>query len=390
MKMISNSTLALQEGAALIDKVTYYNIRIVGFKDPDKLIKRDLLHGYFDEYDPEQDHYVYRCESGQVFKRLKISDKVIDQLIASNTNFGESGTLQVSVHDGSGTNVRCWTVSQHMDYLDRIQEHLLEEYGIITDFSGIKLKTIEINRTFTLQDSFEAYHRVFQLIMCKLAWPMKHEMDWKYNGDKIYPGSYISKSTGKPDEQRYIQFKIYDKTRAVQQVISIIDNICRMEITIASPGRIQKELGTNCISNLTDDKVNEFYDAWVNKYILKPLDKWRKERDKRILEIMKYERAADHRKWKVNTLRTITNQEINQKFPLILDVQDIFHVFPKLKVTPNTCKRYRSDFRKQARSHETVLSQRDDLRLQELIDKLTIHHTKEKILSVDDGMSAAS
>ena len=364
---------SLREEMALVDKVILYNIQIDHIEDVDRLRDIGVLEG------SDLDRYCYRCKSGIMFKRLIISeDPMIDRLCAANSNFGNYCTIQLSIHNGEGTNLHCWTVEEYKQYLEKIWDHLQRVYGIIiSNIDEVKIKSIEINRTFCLNGNFADYHRVFNLIMHKLKYPMKLNAEWsvKTKGN-IVPGTYISKSTSSnKNKNNYQQFKIYNKSRDIQTIIEVNRDIMRAEITLIGDKRIRKSLSTNYFFELTDDMINDFYSKWIHDFIVNPLDKWKRERDIELLRILWSERAADQRRWKVNVLRRIEDWEITHQYPLALDIEDVLPLLKKLDI--KNLKRVRRTFREQAQKYETALTNGDNEKLLEIIGKMTAKYSED-------------
>ena len=60
-----------------------------------------------------------------------------------------------------------------MEQLTDIQNYLIDNYGILIDFSNARLKSVEINRTFKIEHKFCEYSRPLMLILSQMPYMKK-------------------------------------------------------------------------------------------------------------------------------------------------------------------------------------------------------------------------
>lgn len=378
------------ENRALLDKAVFANIFIAGFDDMQKLVQNDIV-----EITTSKVKYV--TATGQEFNRLLIeNDGMIDKMVAGSKLMGNRRidycNLETTIKNSEVGNLACYTVDDYIDQLMQIQDHLKNDYGIEADFSDITIKELEINRTFKLDGDFEDYHRVLNLIMTNLPAYMKNQMDYKkvVNGSSEYQTYYAtSKSTNK--SKRYLLFKIYNKSKAIENIILLTDSYMRVEFRLVGAEKVKKALGTNKFAELTDAIINEYFDKQIDKMLVKTFEKWQKERDKYIVKLMKDERERDIRHWQSNVLRILQNDEIAQKRPVLLDIEELIPLVNQLDLKPNRRCDVKRNFRKQSQKFETVFCNNDHLKMGEILKKLTVKDTanteKDTVIdSVFDGM----
>lgn len=361
----------IREKTALLDKIEFGGISILDFIDFDSLIKKDIL-----ELSSSPVRYV--TASGKTFNKLMLeNDGLIDKMIAGAKVMGNKRVdycnLSTTIKNDESGNLSCYTVCEYLEQLKKIQSHLKNDYGIIVDFSDITLKELEINRTFKLDGDFETYHRVLNLIMTNLPSYMKNQMDYKKvtKGCSEYQTYYAtSKATNK--SKRYLLFKIYNKSKAIENIILITDSYMRVEFRLVGAEKIKKALGTNKFAELTDRIINGYFDTQIQKMLVQPFQKWKKGRDKYLLELMKEQRQKDIRHWQTNILRILQNEEISQKRPILLDIEEIIPLVDKLDLKSNRRSDVKRNFRKQSQKYETVFCNGDDLKMVEILDKLTV------------------
>lgn len=377
-------TTEIKESTALLDKIVLSGISILGFDSKENLIKNDIV-------EMTSSKVKYITASGEKFNRLLIeNDGVIDRMVAGSKLMGgkriDYCTLETTIKNSEIGNLACYTVDEYVGQLIEIQEHLKNVYGIDADFSDATVKELEINRTFRLDGDFESYHRPINLIMTNLPSYMKNQMDYKKvtKGSSEYQTYYAtSKTTNK--SKRFLLFKIYNKTKAIEHIILITDSYMRVEFRLVGAEKVKKALGTNKFAELSDEVINNYFDEQIDKMIKKPFEKWQKDRDKYILNLMKSEREKDIRHWQTNVLRILQNDEIAQKRPVLLDIEELIPLVNKLDLKSNRRYDVKSNFRKQASKYETVFCNNDEKKMIEILKKLTAKDTakSEKDTGID-------
>ncbi len=362
--------LQVREKTALLDKMILGGIQILEFRDIKNLIAKDIV-----ELTTSKVRYI--TASGEEFNRLLIEhDGVIDKMLAGSKLIGgervDYCSLEVTIKSTEVGNLNCYSVDDYIDRLREIQDHLETTYGIVADFTDMTIKEVEINRTFRLEENFENYHRVLNLIMTNLPSYLKNQMDYKkvVKGSSEYQTYYAtSKTTNK--SKRYLLFKIYNKTKAIEHIILITDSYMRVELRLVGTEKVKKALKTNKFFEMTDELINSYFDEQIDKLIKKPFEKWQKDRDKYIVKLMKNERARDIRHWQTNVLRILQNEEISQKRPVLLDIEELIPLVDQLGLTSRRRSDVRTNFRKQSKKYETVFCKNDHLKLNEILEKLT-------------------
>ena len=288
--------------------------------------------------------------------------------------------LETTIKPTETGNLNCYSVDDYIDRLREIQDHLEKTYGIIADFSDIKVKEVEINRTFKLEENFENYHRVLNLIMTNLPSYLKNQMDYKkvVRGSSEYQTYYAtSKTTNK--SKRYLLFKIYNKTKAIEHIILLTDSYMRVEFRLVGAEKVKKALKTNKFFEMTDELINSYFDEQIDKLIKKPFEKWQKDRDKYIVKLMKNERTRDIRHWQTNVLRILQNEEISQKRPVLLDIEELTPLVDQLGLSSRRRSEVRANFRKQSEKYENVFCKNDHLKLNEILEKLKAKDTAKTV-----------
>jgi hypothetical protein len=358
----------IREKTALLDQLEVGGITILDFENFEELIKKNIV-------EVSTSKVRYRTLTGQEFTRLNIEkDSLIDKMVAGSKVMGNKKidycNISTTIKDNEVGNLACYTVSDYVEQFMEIQKWLKNQYGIEADFSDMTLKEIEINRTFKLDNDFEAYHRIIQLIMTNLPNYMRNQMDYREvtKGSSEYQTYYAtSKATNK--SKRYLLFKIYNKTKAIENIILLTDSFMRVELKLVGAEKIKKALGTNRFAELTDKLINEYFDNQIQKMIMQPYQRWQKERNKYLVELMKDQHNNSYH-WITNTLRILQDNEIRQKKPILLDIEELIPLVNKI-ISPKKRNDIKHTFRTQAQQYEKAFCNNDNLKMLEIIEKLT-------------------
>ena len=359
----------------LIDKIELRNGQIISIRDVRDLIHRDIAYR-------QNDRMMYETDYGDEFSYLRIvNDKWIHQLKAGITGFGTQYTnLQMGIYDEDTGNLRCNTVSEYHTQLDRVQDYLVDKYGILTDFKISKINMIELNRTFQIDYPFDDYDRVLQLLVAIMPKMRNLSFFGKSKNDEMIMETYTAWSRG-----RNKKITFYDKGN--QLAIDIQENIMRVELMIKTSKNIRNAFGTDEFCKITQEKIEEYFQEQIQRLIVAPVDRWKATRNKFVLQLIKeeYEKEVNNT-WQVNVLRKLMNKEIEEKKPCILGIEELCAVIDRYKGL-NRKSRIKANLRKQASKYEKVYCAGDDLKLQEIIDKLLATDSATVDLYVEDSVA---
>lgn len=362
--------IRVREDIALVDQLVLNNIEILHITDIEQLISRNIVEI---STKPMQ----YTMADGMEFTRLQIvNDGVIDRLCAGaiykpnrKINYCD---LSLSVQSTIG-NLYCHTADNYKTKLMEIKKHLWITYGILISIENAAIKTIEINRTFLINEPYSSYHRVLEVMMHNLPKELKNKMQ-TYNVKKdsnqnrtYYAGSSQSK-------QRYTEIKIYDKSAQLSSElqINLSESYMRVEIRFSGSQNIKRAFGTRYLSKITDDMINLCYNKKMTRYFFNPYKRWLRNRNDYLIKLMKEQRSIDIRHWQVNFLRILSNEEITNGFATLLDITELFPLLKskKLNLTPKRQYQIKKNFQRHVKDYEIVFNQKDNEKLNELLQKI--------------------
>ena len=366
--------IELKQGT-LIDKIELRNGKIISIRDVADLIHRDVAYR-------SNDRMMYETEYGDEFSYLRIAnDKWIHQLKAGITGFGTQYTnLQMGIYDEDTGNLRCNTVEEYHHQLKRVQDYLVDKYGILTDFENSKVNMIELNRTFQIDCPFDEYDRVLQLLVAIMPKMRNLSFFGKSKNDEMIMETYTAWSRG-----RNKKITFYDKGNQLK--VSVSENLMRVELTIKTSKNIKNAFGTDSFFELTQERIEEYFQEQIHKLIVAPIERWKATRNRYVLQLIKdeYEREVNN-SWQVNVLRKLMNKEIEEKKPCILGIEELCSLIDRYKGLQRK-SRIKENLRKQASKYEKVFCNGDDLKLQEIIDKLLATDSATVDIFVEDSVA---
>lgn len=361
---------------AMIDRLVLSGVAIQEISDPDDLDKKGILCN-------GKSKMKYYTKSGKEFTSLSIKDDFFGKLKAG-VNYGTGGlysSFSASVKNGFCSNLICNTVDDYKRQISDTKDYLIGKYGIYADFENAVVNSIEINRTFPINNSITDYKRPIELI----AWniPGKKRMnlvqDFKRkteNGFKTETFVITSRKIQKnkcektKKSKRYEELVFYDKTKQLEKIIFLSEIYMRVEIRITGSAKVKKMLGTNRFYEITDQNINHFFNNEIKELIIEPYAAWKEKRDRNLLKLLKSQRSEKH-DWVVNTLLILANEELKNGVPFILDVSEIIPLIDKMGIKdPQRRYRIRENFKNQAERRAGVFCNSDDKKLLELLHKL--------------------
>lgn len=229
--------------------------------------------------------------------------------------------MDIFVGEGSQGNLQNKTVSEYQRMIKRIFQYLHDEYGVTVNFQNLKFSEMEINCTFELEEEFYKYHRVLRLMMYNLPKSFK----------KLGQVSGINKKEQRIEAETFYrgnssnEVKIYDKKKHLAQTIQfrLEENIMRIEFILKNSQKIKEVFDSMLVSDLTDEKINQFYYQQFIRLFEKPYRKWQIENGNQLKNMIIYHKNKNKRFWKSNLLRDCSNKEQINQIPLLLDINDL-------------------------------------------------------------------
>lgn len=372
--------MKLQTQQALLDKCSFSNVLVNWIEEEsiEKLMNSKQLTTMVNR-------------DGEIFYFVKLKNIKNGYYFKSGYRemVGNYGNLDTNIVNRGFGNLNGYNVEKYNKHIEDVKKNLMEENGINIDIDVLKMEKIEINKTFQIDGEMPQYERVFNLLMALLPANTKLKTQVVYsnkNKDNIDKNTFYATSKSKSKSKCYTEVKWYNKTEELKENYSIIlnENYVRLEFTIYGARKIKDELKTNCFAELTDQKINEWFEKKVKRLITEPVKKWKLEQQKKILKIMKSCKTQEGYKWVGRCLSQIMNEEIEPRKghkPLLLDVEELIPLVNQIYPNGNKRKRTKKAFRRAAQEDAWNLMKRDDLKLEEILMKITTQTDQAEMVS---------
>lgn len=371
-----NENVKIIDEDTKLDRIVLINCEILVVEDVETLAEFDIVKVPPKQTDDDETtrKSCYTTLDGQEFEYLKIEKEgSIDVLKAGVTNFGKQFcTLELSVNKGSTGNLEGNTLNEYMEQLTDIQNYLIDNYGILIDFSNARLKSVEINRTFKIEHKFCEYSRPLMLILSQMPYMKKISVFADVDKGKITHETFSAwnKKSNLSKNKEFKKVIFYNKTEQLETRGFLIgDNFMRFEIKVFGEKNIRKCLKAKYFINLTQNDIEKWFSEQVDTLIVKPIEKWKKARDKQVKAILK-EEVKKGGTWIVNALRRFTAYELENETPLILDICEVYTIVDNLQI--NDKSRVKNRFLQQSLKYERIFTRNDIDKLTEIINKLIV------------------
>lgn len=358
----------VNEKKALIDKVKFGNVFITDIADHEYLVKDGKLFKTYMTDDTGEDVTAYKLNLNEPEYVIKTG---YSPLVGAYAN------MQTFIRDANVGNLICLDMGAYRAHIEAIKQDVREKYGVTLNTEHMTVNEIEINRTFAVESPMPSYERVFNLLMAILPKKSRLKIDTMFSNrkdGKVDVNTYYAKS-GR-NKNYGVEIKFYNKSQHLNSIYRIVldKNYIRFEIRMWGSQKIKREFGSNRWANLTDATINAWFNRKVQEWIVEPVAKWKKEQSKNLMEIVNGYRNEDGYKWVPLCLGQMINVEITPETgrkPLLLDVEELIPVINGLFPNGNRRKRVKRAFRSVARQKMYNLANRDDLKLDEILTKLT-------------------
>lgn len=365
----------VNEKKALIDKVKFGNVFITDIADHEYLVKDGKLFKTYMTDDTGEDVTAYKLNLNEPEYVIKTG---YSPLVGAYAN------MQTYIRNEDVGNLICKDMDAYKRYIEDIKRDVKEKYGVTLNTSHMTVNEIEINRTFAVEWPMANYERVFTLLMAVLPAKSRLKIDTTFANKKdgyVDVNTYYAK-TGR-NKKHGCEIKWYSKTQQLNSVYRILldENFVRFEIKLWGSQRLKREFGSNRWADLTDEKINTWFDRRVQEWIVEPVAKWKMERTKTVKKMMEA-CEGDGYTWVNECLARILDAEVEPRGghkPLILDVEELMPIIDEVFTDSNRRKHVKHRFRRMAGRAAHSLINRDDLMLNEILEKLTAKEVTEKV-----------
>lgn len=260
-----------------------------------------------------------------------------------NTNYtriGFSGSytvdtkLQLQINPNS-YNLKPLTVEEYRQRVTDIFTDIEYIFGIEYDYSSAVFTKIELNKTFTIDKEFKSYKTVLNLLYSNIP-------PNRFSNDELKLATWssinssqntISTETMQVKSTRRT-LKTYDKVKQLidvlgqnnidERLLELNHKVMRFEYTITDKEILKKHLTTNAVfdEHITDKALKTLFDELIEKDILNPYYKWRKQNTQNLIDLINDCKAVSQH-WRLEFIRRCRAYDNLHNIPLLVDVNDL-------------------------------------------------------------------
>lgn len=360
-----------KNGVVLIDKAKLSNVTVESVKDASFLV----AHGNMTLPAPGDNNFVVSAD-GCTFKKLEIEiSDCASLLVKADYNPREDKTFVSSalglcvIPDPDYGNTVCDDVSSFLARIYYATQEIMTQYGVMISTEDSTITSIEINKTFELAYNYSSYRRPIEYMLASISPVFKRLHTDCYRATDDH--TYIASTKKKNNSRAYTELKIYNKGEQFDLKFPCM----RVEITFIGAQTVARHLGSNKLLALSDTAIYNAYQKLIDKRIIRPLKKANALKNKQLLQILHNNYDNHQRMWVHKTLAEALDREACTGVPFILSIQDVITLLDRIK--PALTAKHLWDLRNRMlhkdEYHDTFscLYTNDEIKLQELLDKLT-------------------
>ncbi|MFA9424512.1 MAG: hypothetical protein ACERLG_13110, partial [Sedimentibacter sp.] len=320
-----------------IDRSVLYDFPLISL-DANKLTSFKNVQFELNENSP------ILLESGERLGKLVIIDKFLGRMKVEfnysnlhNKHFINT-TLELMV-SGSDNNLQNLNTEEYKDRIKAVFDYLENTYTIKADYSKIKVKKLELNATFFLDEPYENYKQAI-LMMIRNVSPKRFGCSSSNNAIKYATWHEANMKTNKDTletalvKNSSIEIKVYNKGKQLQDIGEIENSgqsIMRVEYSIKDRRILQNAFGDDLVESLSDVKINNLFQKYFNRDIVAPYYAWRSKNKKELVGMVKRHREVNPSRWSEYFIREARQYEQMNGLPILFDIYDLQGVFRELE-----------------------------------------------------------
>ncbi len=256
------------------------------------------------------------------------------------TRIGFSGSytvdtkLQLQINPNS-YNLKPLTIEEYRQRVADIFTDIEYIFGIEYNYSSAVFTKIELNKTFTIEKEFKSYKTALNLLYSNIP-PNR----FSNNELKLAEWSSINSSQNTKNKEtmqvksKRRTLKTYDKVKQLidvfgqnnidKRLLELNHKVMRFEYTITDKEILKKYLTTNAVfdEHITDKALKTLFDEFIEKDILNPYYKWRKQNTQNLIDLINDCKAVSQH-WRLELIRRCRAYDNLHNIPLLVDVNDL-------------------------------------------------------------------
>ena len=281
-------------------------------------------------------------DDGNAIGKLVIKDDRVGKMVFSFDRMNITGeyqlrsTLELIISE-FGNNLQNLNTAEYQARISDVFDYLRDEYGIHADITSLRIKRLEINATFFLDEPYDRYRYPILMIMRNV--PPKRFGDRNNSAIKYATWNCADMAAQKDRletalvKNASLELKIYNKGKWMKDKgipLSADRDIMRVEYTIKDPRILQSYFGDNLISSLSDEKITAVFKKYFNRDVSERYYQWAAENQKQLCQIVSGFRQKE-KHWAGYFLRFARQYNEVNGLPILFDIEDMRAVFRKLE-----------------------------------------------------------
>lgn len=353
----------------LLDKVTMYDIPVVDIDDMQSLITRNIV-----TVKESQESYLF-TRSHEYYSALRLEVPALHFKYSFSLDRRHAGISRLFLTIPHDTNIVGFSANDYRSWLNEIAAYMESFYGITIDIRQAKYLSMEVQRTFTLDDTFASYHRVFNLLFKSFSKQLKLKVSntmCDLSAESDLPNSYYVSSSN-------CTIKLYDKKlqQESNRDISVSQNLVRFEITLKNSERIRRFFGTKLVSDMNDVVINQKFHDFVKNMLAKPFYKNRLALRKHLRFLLTRQCDFSSKKWVYKLSHFVLNDEVEKEKPFLLDTNELLCLVNAFRFTPQKKHHIKVRIREHFSNFAPSCCNGDDWRAIEVINKLLNNNSSQ-------------
>lgn len=297
-EFMTKDEIALNERIG-IDRSTLFDFLIKSI-DHKKLKTAALQEGRYASI-------TYDSESPCGIGHLVVKDEQIGRVKVSYQKNNLTGkqqlisTLEMTVSAGTNNNLQNLDTYEYQRRIVEVFSLLESVYGITADHASIRVKKLEINATFFLDESYDKYQKAILLLMMNV--PPSRYGAGRGNTVKVATWAEACAEQSKSSIETFlvknssVELKIYNKAKHLKDMGLLPEDapdIMRVEYSINDRRILKNAFKDTLVSCLTDKAIHDLFMKYFKRDLANRFRLWQQENHKRLVELTKKHRARKY------------------------------------------------------------------------------------------------
>ena len=258
------------------------------------------------------------------FGKLKYSFNLTE----STGEFDIRATLEMTI-SSDGNNVQNLSAEEYRTRIREVFNYLHVQYGILADYESVRLRRLEINATFALNEPYERYR--YPILMMMRNVPPK-----RFSSDKnevvkyaTWAASDMAAQTDRLEtalvKNSSIELKIYHKSKWLRDQGFESDDgrdLMRVEYTLKDARLLERYFADNMVSSLSDDQIRTMFQDYFKRDVIERFKSWHDENIRQLADMIEKHRKTEVH-WVGYFLRECRQYAEIHGLPILFSLEDV-------------------------------------------------------------------